>query len=175
MYNLSINFSDSLLKSGDIIFREGRGIISNVFRRLSLKDPRYSHAGIIHIEKGDIYVYHMLGGEEGKNNIMRKERIESFCNANQSNAFGIYRTDQIAKNIDSLTTDYFEKQVVFDDKFNLETDDEMYCTELVYKVLREVSGKNNFLPLTTISGTQYISCADIYLSSHLRLIQSNRN
>jgi hypothetical protein len=167
-------FSDTLFQSGDIIFRDGRGIISNIFRRLSLKDPKYSHAGIIHVENKNIFVYHMLGGEGGKNNTMRKERIESFCNSFQSNGFGVYRTDQNAASIDSLATVYYNKHIVFDDKFNLSTDDQMYCTELIYKILKEVSGQDNFLPLTAFSGTKYIACDDIFLSSHLRLIQNRK-
>src|SRR4051812_24781052 len=70
--------SDSLIQSGQLIFRDGRGFISAVFKKLSLKDPKYSHAGIIHRENGKVYVYHMLGGEGGKNNCMRKELLQSF-------------------------------------------------------------------------------------------------
>src|SRR3954465_12223690 len=51
------------LKSGDIIFRHGKGIISDFFARLSEKDHRYSHAGIIHIENNIVYVYHLTGGD----------------------------------------------------------------------------------------------------------------
>ena len=71
---------DSLFSSGDIIFRDGRGVISSAFRRLSLTDPRYSHAGIIHKENGLVFVYHILGGERGQNNKMRKDLLSYYCN-----------------------------------------------------------------------------------------------
>ena len=163
---------DSLFRSGDIIFRDGRGVISSAFRKLSLTDPRYSHAGIIHKENGSVFVYHMLGGERGLNNKMRKDLLSYFCNPIQSNSFAVYRMDQNGKKIDSLAAYYFSKNLEFDTAFSLATDDKMYCTELIYKILIKVSGKDNFLPLTTFSGVKYEACDNIYLSLHSKKIYS---
>lgn len=163
---------DSLFRSGDIIFRDGRGVISSAFRRLSLTDPRYSHAGIIHKENGLVFVYHILGGERGRNNKMRKDLLSFFCNPLQSNSFAVYRMDQNGKKIDSLATHYFSKKLEFDTGFNLSTDDKMYCTELIYKILIKVSGQENYLPLTNFSGVKYEACDNIYLSSHSKKIYS---
>lgn len=163
---------DSLFQSGDLIFRDGRGFISMAFRKLSLKDPRYSHAGIIHREAGEIYVYHVLGGEGGSCNTMRKEPLVSFCSPFQSNGFGVYRTDQDADRIDSLASVFFNRKIEFDEAFDLVSDEKMYCTELVYKILTRVSGIDNFLPLTTLSGVRYESCDNIYLSPHVVKIYS---
>lgn len=163
---------DSLFRSGDLIFRDGRGFISSIFRKLSLIDPRYSHAGIIHKEEDKIYVFHIIGGEGNKNNHMRKDLLGNFCSPLQSNAFAVYRTDLNGKKIDSLAEYYFSKKIEFDTDFNLESDDKMYCTELLYKVLKKVSGQDNFLPLSTISGIKYPSCDNIYLSIHSKKIYS---
>ena len=162
----------TLFHSGDIIFRDGRGVISSAFRRLSLTDPRYSHAGIIHKENGVVYVYHILGGERNPNNKMRKDLLSYFCSPLQSNSFAVYRMDQNGKKIDSLAAYYFLKKLEFDTGFNLATDNKMYCTELIYKILIMVSGQDNFLPLTTISGLKYEACDNIYLSSHSKKIYS---
>ncbi len=163
---------DSMFRTGDLIFRDGRGFISAAFRKLSLSDPRYSHAGIIHIEKGKLFVFHLLGGEANKNNKMRKELLSNFCSPIQSNSFAVYRTDQNGKSIDSLAEYFFRKKVEFDSEFNLETDNKMYCTELLYKILKRVSGQDNFLPLTTLSGVKYEACDNIYLSHHSKKIYS---
>lgn len=40
------------LKSGDLILRHGRGIISDAFMQLSVKEKKYSHSGLIHKEGG---------------------------------------------------------------------------------------------------------------------------
>lgn len=81
------------LKSGDLIFRHGRGFISNAFQKLSKEDPRYSHAGIIEVENGQAFVYHCIGGEENKSNKMKRETLSAFCRPDHNHTFGIYRTD----------------------------------------------------------------------------------
>ena len=168
--NSPLYLNDSLFHSGDIIFRDGRGIISNAFKKFSLTDPRYSHAGIIHKENGKTFVYHIIGGHEDKN--MKKEPLTEFCNHIQANAFAVYRTNLDGDKIDFFAKHYYEKNIKFDNDFNLNTDDKMYCTELIYKILTRVSGEINFLPLTTISGIKFEACDNIYLSPHLKKIYS---
>jgi hypothetical protein len=168
----TIDIPEYNFKSGDIIFRDGRGFISNSFRRLSLSDPRYSHAGIIHLENDKVYVLHVIEGEENKNNRMRKDLLNDFCHSSQANSFAVYRTDLNAGQIDSMAMQYYKAGLEFDTKFELNTKEKMYCTEMVYNILCKISGKDNFLPLTVLSGIEYISCDNIYLSKHLSKIYS---
>ena len=77
--------------------------------------------------------------------------------------------------IDSFATDYYSKNIEFDKKFDLKSNDKMYCTELVYRILQQASGDKNFIPLTEISGVQYVACDNIYLSSNSKLIYSYSN
>jgi len=60
------------LQPGDVILRSGKGFISNVFRQFSVKDKRYSHAGIIDSENGKFYVYHILGGTSSTSGELKK-------------------------------------------------------------------------------------------------------
>jgi hypothetical protein len=166
-----ISFPDSLFHNGDIIFRDGRGVISTIFRNMSLTDQSFSHGGIIHIEGTQCYVYHVIGGE-GRNSVMRKEKIENFCNRNEAASFAIFRTDLDGKKIDSAAGIYYNKRILFDDKFDLHTDDKMYCTELIYKIFTRLSANNNFIPLTTVNNVSYCSCDNIFLSPHLNRIYS---
>ncbi|HRH66504.1 MAG TPA: YiiX/YebB-like N1pC/P60 family cysteine hydrolase [Bacteroidia bacterium] len=163
----------NLLKSGDLIFRHGRGFISNAFQTFSRKDPRYSHAGIIEIENGRAYVYHCIGGEENKTNRMKKEMLETFCRPDQVHAFGIYRTDLTTEQLNKVHSGihkYYAQGMEFDTDFSMESDDRMYCTEMLYKLLTAATGYKNFLPLTHITGHTYVSCDNIYLSPHCREI-----
>jgi hypothetical protein len=160
----------STLKSGDIIFRDGRGVMSNAFKKFSLTSPEYSHAGIIHIEKNNAFVYHTIGGEDNKSNEMQKEPLINFCSSYQANSFAIYRTIFNGSAIDSIAGNYFNSKLEFDTSFDLYSEDKMYCTELVYKILNKVSQKNNFIPLTTVSGIRYVACDNIFLSPCLKLI-----
>lgn len=166
-----LQLPDSIIQSGDIIFRDGRGVISMIFRNTSLNDQSYSHAGFIHKEGPETYVYHIIGGESDSS-VMRKEKISDFCSRREAYAFGIYRSGLNESKIDSLAGHYFSQQLRFDDKFDLLTDNKMYCTELVYKILTTVSKVDNFLPLTTVRNVSYCSCDNIFLSPHIKKIYS---
>lgn len=168
--SLKIPISD--FKTGDIIFRDGRGIISSIFRKLSLTDKQFSHAGIIHIENEKRYVYHLIGGEDNPGNVMQKESLESFCSKSNAGAFGIYRSDLPGNLIDRVATCYFSRAIMFDLQFNLDTDDKMYCTEMVYKILTAVSGNKNYIPLTVVNEMKYVACDNIFLSPHCKKIFS---
>ncbi|MFN8143084.1 MAG: YiiX/YebB-like N1pC/P60 family cysteine hydrolase [Bacteroidia bacterium] len=165
----------ALLHSGDIIFRHGRGFISNAFLKFSLKDPRYSHAGIIEIENGNIFVYHCIGGEENKSNKMKKESLAEFCRADRIHSFGIFRTDlgkEALAKIRNEVQAFYSNGLEFDTDFDLRSDNKMYCTEMVYKLLQDASGDKNYIPLTHVSGRTFVSCDNIYLSHHCTGIYS---
>ena len=164
-----------ILKTGDLILRHSRGTISNMLVHFSLRDSRYSHAGIISVEEGKVYVYHALGGEVTVNSNIRKETVEKFCDPSSVHSFGIYRldlNDQQIEQADFLVKDLFRKKIPFDTKYDLKTDSAMYCTEFVYKVLTRVSGDRNYLTLTRVPGLTYVACDDLYRNKHSTLIYS---
>ena len=159
----------SQLKTGDLIFRHGRGFISNSLMSLGQREKKYSHSGIVSIENGKVFVYHAIGGEENISNKLRKDPLSVFCQPADVHAFGIYRTDlndsQVIA-VMSLVKTYFNSGLEFDTKFDLATDDNMYCTEFVYKVFDRVLGNQNYISLSTLTGKQYIACDDLYYNSH---------
>jgi hypothetical protein len=159
------------IQSGDIIFRDGRGAISSIFRNMSLTNQSYSHAGIIHIENNIPFVFHIIGGE-GRKSIIRKELLSEFCSNREALSYAIYRTDLENWKIDSFAGELYRQKIMFDTKFDLLTDDKMYCTEFVYKVLVKASGKDNFLPLTTVNNITYCACDNLFLSPHFIKIYS---
>jgi hypothetical protein len=165
----------ALFESGDLIFRNGNGFTSGVFRKLSLNDQSYSHAGILHRRNGKLFVYHLIGGENNPNSVMRLEPLENFINPENSESFAVFRCDLDNRKIDSLAGSYFKAHVQFDMDFDLSTNDKMYCTELIYKILTQISEKDNFLPLTEMSGVSYVACDNIYLSEHMHKIYNSQN
>lgn len=161
------------LQTGDLILRDGRGFISEVFKSFSLKDPKYSHAGLINIENGKIYVYHALGGEENVSNKLKKESLVNFCNSKISRAFAIYRydltTDQKQK-LSQLVKESYTKKLEFDKQFDIETDDAMYCSEFIYKVITKATDSRNYLSTTDLKGIKYIAIDNLYYNQHCKLI-----
>lgn len=163
------------VQTGDIVFRLGHGFISESLRKFSLKDPRYSHAGIISIENGKAVVYHLLGGESSVS-VIRKESLEKFCSRSEAASFAVYRaslSQAQKKSIDSLNQFYFRTRLRYDSQFDFTTDSAMYCTEYVYKVITEAIGKNNILISSSmLSGRTYIACDDIYLNATIQKVFS---
>ncbi len=170
---LKANPEDGVLHSGDLICRHGRGVISNAFKSFSVRESKFSHTGIISIEKGKIWVYHAIGGEENKTNKMRKEELKTFCDPRYVHSFAAYRYD-----LDSIQTvslieqvkSFFEAGLEFDTDFDMKSDDRMYCSEFIYKVLLRVTGNENYLSLTRFSGYEYVAIDDLYLNSHTQNI-----
>ena len=166
----------STLTSGDLIFRDGKSYISHTLKQFNLKDSRFSHAGIIHIEGGQTYVYHCIGGEGSSDNKMRRESLASFCAASEVNSYAIFRPvfDQnTVRAIDSTAGILFHKGIEFDTKFDLSSDDKMYCTEMIYKVFNSVLQENNFIPLTKVAGATYVSCDNIFLQEQMKPIYTH--
>jgi hypothetical protein len=165
----------SNLKSGDLIFRHGRGFISNALMSLGQRERKYSHAGIISIENGNVFVYHAIGGEQNISNKLRKDRLEVFCNPEDVHAFGIYRSDlnpeQIENAMNSVDV-FYKNELEFDTKFDLLSNDKMYCTEMLYKIFNGVTGNRNYISLSAVGSKKYIACDDFYLSPHFKHVYS---
>ena len=163
----------SKLRTGDLIFRHGRGFISNALMSLGRHEQKFSHAGIVAIEAGETFVYHAIGGEENKSNRLRKDPLRLFCDPTAVHSFGVFRTDLAQDNLERIVSEvnaFYREGLEFDTHFDLETDDKMYCTELIYKVFKKVLGNENYLSLSAFSGKKFIGCDDLYLNEHSRLI-----
>lgn len=163
-----LHIDESKIESGDIILRDSKGFFSQSFKKFSLKDKCYSHSGVIIRDpnNGKLYVYHCVGGEENVTNKMKKDPIEVFTTPESNYAFGIYhfnlsaaeRTGFIAQ-----VKEYYRQKMEFDLDMDLNTDNELYCTEMIYKSLKIATGKD-FIPLTHAIGTTYIALDNLYLN-----------
>jgi hypothetical protein len=162
----------NLLRSGDLVFREGRGIISRMVVQLSLQDPRYSHAGILEVTGDTTYVYHALGGE-GRRTPLRKETLEAFCGPEGARAFGVYRLDlnpAQEQRFVSAAVQAYRSKIPFDTEYDLQSDTAYYCTEFVYRMVMRATGDEKYIPLTRLAGRTYVSCDNLYRNRHAEFI-----
>ncbi len=154
------------LQTGDLVFRKGKGIISDFFAQASESEKLYSHVGVLVMKNEIPYVYHLLGtGESGKSGL-KIETLSSFCNGSQNNGFALYRNKNLGGKPD-LVESYLEavnkSRVVFDEHFDLATDDEQYCTEMIYKMILSLTGKQ--LPISIFKGQQFVSIDNLYFNT----------
>jgi len=133
---------DSTLKSGDLVFRKGRSAVSQVVL-LADKESSYSHVGIVFIENNNYYIIHTTPDEsESGIDYVIKEKVSDFFSSEKASRGSVYRLKkQFANSANSASlfaNTFFEKRIIFDDEFDLESEDKMYCTELVWKAYQKV-------------------------------------
>ena len=162
------------LRNGDLVFRHARGTISNMLVHFSRQDPRYSHAGIVALEAEGIVVYHAIGGEGSRHPGIRREPLSVFCSPATVHRFGLYRLEvppeRLTAVVEAAKASYTQN-IPFDSDFDLSTDTAVYCTEFIYRILRQ-EGCANASATTAFKGIQYVACDNLYLQPHVHNLYS---
>jgi Permuted papain-like amidase enzyme, YaeF/YiiX, C92 family len=126
------------IKDGDLILRTGTDFSSEQVKQFSHKDKTYSHGGIAFHDSGDIYVYHVVPDYYHVTDKVRKEKLDSFCNPVQNLGFAVARYQMDSAEIGvfrNYLNEQYKKQIPFDMKFDLVSNDSMYCSEMIKKGL----------------------------------------
>lgn len=158
----------SQIRNGDIITRTGNDFTSENLRLMNVRDKTYSHCGIAFVENDTTFVYHAIGGDFNPNQTLKREMFETFVNPHENRGFGIYRFNQTEKEnlqLKWLCNEYYRIQLPFDMKFDLKTDDKMYCAEFVGKTLELASDQNLKINRSKIQTFEFIGVDDIILQN----------
>jgi len=173
-YQQRLDSIRTLIKSGDIILRNGTDEVSRTARSFNRIDTSFSHCGIVLLENDTLFVYHALGGSYNPSQKLRRDPIDNFCLPPDADRFAIYRYELQPRQYDSLKNivrGYYTAGLRFDLYFNFLTDDRMYCSEFVFKCLdRSLSGALS----ETIKARAWpfgISPDDLYLNDRCKLIK----
>ena len=156
-----------IVKTGDLVVRTGKDFTSETMRLLSSKDRTYSHCGIASIENDSLFVYHSIGGEWNPDQKLRRDPFELFCNPYENRGFGIFRYKITSKEIANLVNvvhKLYNEKIMFDMQFNLASDDRMYCSEFVYKAIKQSTFNKVVLPTTTIDHNRFIALDNLYIN-----------
>jgi len=162
-----------LVKTGDVVLRTGVGAESYMMARMSQRDKSFSHCGIVLIENGYPFVYHCLGGEENPDARLRRDSLCRFFSPYFNCLAGVVRYDfdtSIPQKIRQLVKGIYRSRPKFDLKFDLKTDDKLYCSEFVYKAIDSAVANWQFIKPTNAMGLTYIAIDDLYLNGHARLL-----
>jgi hypothetical protein len=154
------------LQNGDIICRLGDRLWSRYFRDISLFDKRFSHAGIIRVNGEKITVINAEGLAAEGRDFVNEVDLDEFLSI--ARAAGVYRVnDNGGEIIASKAVRY--KGRPFDWHFDLEDENELYCSELLYAVLKETHPeiqlkkiylgeiKKEVIPIEAFSDSRYFS------------------
>jgi hypothetical protein len=164
----------SAVREGDIICRLGDRLWSQIFKDISINDRRYSHLGIIRISAvdGGVTVIHSEGTTEPGKDHVKEEPLEDFLKIARS--VGIYRANDADGNeISLIAAEYLG--LPFDWQFDIHDESELYCTELLYVVLKRIKPElelpvvfvkelgKDIIPLEAVSNSRYFS--EIYYTT----------
>ncbi|RYZ33518.1 MAG: hypothetical protein EOP49_35790 [Sphingobacteriales bacterium] len=161
-----------IVRTGDMVLRRGSDATSYMFSRMNRKELTYSHCGIVIFHNGYPYVYHAIGGEDNPDALLRADSLTTWMAPKSNELFGIYRhtlsVEELRKLV-SVVTGYYKDEVKFDTRFDLNTDDRLYCAELVAKALNRAKGMAYIQPSKRY-GLYYYSIDDLYLTASGKLI-----
>lgn len=163
-----------VVKDGDIICRLGDRFWSQLFKDISIEDKRFSHMGIIRVSDSLITVIHSEGDTGHGRDFVNEVLLEDFIKI--ARTIGVYRINGIdGKLISDLVIDYIG--IPFDWQFDISDESKLYCTELLYVVLKCIKptlelnttfikelGKE-VIPPESISNSEYFSEV-YYISSN---------
>lgn len=150
---------DSLKKicqTGDLVVRLGDDFISDRIRYLSATDHSYSHAGVVLMHNNNkmicnIYPDDIVPGAD----TVRYDPIDSFLNRRTNLTCALYRYDlseNEKQNFQEELNTYHKNKIHFDKKYDLTTDDKMYCSEMIYKALKKITADRIVIKQTLIPG-----------------------
>jgi len=149
--------------SAYLILRLGNGYFSNIFRRVSSKEKRYSHSGILHRVDDRYKVYHIEANEFTGKGIVKDEPLESFIGHSREWAlYAINAPDPMKAEIVRQARIFYESGIPFDLDFDLASDDKLYCSELVAKSINNAFGEELITPNLQIAGHFFYGLDDIY-------------
>lgn len=171
--NRAVDSCVQLLKTGDLVVRRGDDMTSYMLAKLNTSDKRYSHCGIAVIESGKAYVYHCIGGEDNPDGKMRRDDARQWFSPANNLSFAAYRyafPDSVITRMIAQVKEYYRQQKRFDMDFDWQTDDRLYCSEMIGKSIFAATADSSILPLSSGYGKRFLGVDDLYLGIQARLV-----
>lgn len=159
---------DNILEAGDIIFQDGTRGWGQYATFVSDVDKRYGHVGVV-VRAGDHWgVIESSGDPMSDDAFVHQSTLEAFVA--EHNHIGIYRLnledDEKQRFLQTIQRHVADK-TVFDPGFSLDAGTGLYCTELVWLSLLEVTGEDPIPQKTRFLDKWVIAVDDLQLAEVL--------
>jgi hypothetical protein len=149
-----IGEAKKIIRSGDLLLRTGTDFSSEQVKNFNKNDKTYSHGGIAVVENDSVFVYHVEPDFHYLTDKVRKEPVDSFFNPDKNEGFGIARydlTEAEKKGFLAYLDSQYRKKIPFDIRFDLSTNDSMYCSEMIRKGLAQSTHNRILIPTDRIT------------------------
>ena len=169
---------DAELRPGDVVFRRGEGLTSQVVL-VADREGEYSHTGIVVDSCGTLLIVHAVPGEpdfEGDPDRVKADRPERFFSSTYATIGEVCRPadSAIAVKAAEIAWQAYKRHTLFDHDYDDEDTTRLYCTELVaYAFSRAgqdiVEGRGHHINLPILQ-TDCVFPSDIYASEFLKTV-----
>lgn len=128
------------LRSGDLVFRAGRGWEADAVRLASF--GTFSHVGIVDIaDDGTVYIIHAAPPEHGGRGTVERETLADFNQPRYASDIVFYRRSDVtpvtARRAAARARVEADRRTPFDDQFEAGDQSKLYCTELILVAFAE--------------------------------------
>lgn len=167
------------IQEGDVVFRCGKSLSSEAILYAD-NNGDFSHVGIVVDNLGKLLVVHAVPDElefEGDVARVKMSTLNEFYSNKKATKGALCRPkdSKLARKTAKLAVDIYERNVLFDEKFDATDTTKMYCTELLLFLynkcgvrLIESDGHRFYLP--NVKHKVFLP-SDIFNSKQLKLIK----
>ncbi len=155
--NSYLHTGETLLKEGDIVLRMNQDPFSEFIRHFNKKDKQFSHAGLVIKDQGELMIYHMASEEGNPKKLMLKQKLAVFADPRKNSGYAIYRyafTEPELEKMRRLVNHWYRLPVHFDTAFNLASDNELYCSEMLQKAIVKSTNNRVKIGASTLNSLQ---------------------
>jgi hypothetical protein len=166
LFNLT-NIAQNKIKNNTINFKKnaiyliGKGSKSKsklIAENFNIKDKNITHVGIGFVKKNELIIYHVIDGNKQKN-ALKINTLNEFIKTEDIYYLGIweYKTNKNNMSILKKKCNLFKnRHITFDYFFTISNDNNLYCSEFCYNILKMVDKKEfNIKPTKKILNEFY--------------------
>lgn len=157
------------LREGDLVVRYTDSLLSRTAVTFSSEDRRFSHVGILwRNPSGRWFVIHALPRKDGLPEVFA-ETLEDFLKPAVRHGYFRWKksTEEAQQLAIQAVTMTEQPTLPFDRSFDLERTDAVYCTELIWRIAKEVWGRDIVPEKSLFRGRAIISMENLIKSPYL--------
>lgn len=154
-----------LIRDGDIILRHGYGLVSDIIVETLKEGYDISHCGIISADGNNFRVIHTVSQSISDFDGVQDQSLKPFVHQSHRNSVIIVRfkwpEEGAGKRISQQANNYLTQRIPFDHSFNIHDDKEFYCSELIWRIIKDEFNVNIF-PDMSETTKKYLNFSNFY-------------
>ncbi len=162
-----------LIQDGDIILRHGYGLVSDIIVETLKEGYDISHCGIISADNDQLRVIHTVSQSISDFDGVQVQPLRPFVHQSHRNSIIIVRfkwpNGDAGRRISRKANDYLNQKIPFDNSFNIHDDKELYCSELIWRIIKDEFNVNIF-PDMSETTKKYLNFSNFYNPEFFEII-----